>query len=250
MCPDRQRGLCSAVRSDFLCTALSSPLSEFPEDAPIQPAAQSDPPFGILSSGILRSVYHGQDGRRHILSLTFPGEVVGKHLWRSGLALEAATDTQIRWLAAPSHARLLGEDKTFRQCIREHDERHLERIRYLALSLRVLTSEERLAAFLHFAPTVMPWVTLSRQGGILTLTLRRVDIADLLAISGASIGHISAKFDREGIVRILDSRHLQIPDLDRLAETGGLDPSLLWKVPASARSLGPANRSAQPVIAP
>ncbi len=222
-CPARRPGLCGRLGRDLPALAMDSRRIDLPAGSTVWDEHRGGSVVGILVRGMLRSVYHGQDGRRHVMSLVFPGELIGKHLMRPSLSLETALDSRLCRLSGPAYAKLAARNPAFRNLVRAQAEIDLERLRYLTLALGALTSEQRLASFLSLMIRVMPWRPSPAGGGILTIVLSRADIADLLAISVELISRTTHRWEREGLIRILDPRRFAIPDPDRLAEVGKLD---------------------------
>ncbi len=182
-CPVRLPGFCGRLGGGLQVLAEESKRVDLPAGATVWDEHRGGLVVGILVRGMLRSVYHGQDGRRHVMSLVFPGELIGSHLMRPSLSLEAVLDSRLCRLSGSAYARLAARAPGFRDLIREQTEADLERLRYLTLALGALNPEQRLASFLSLMIKVMPWQPYPSGGGMLTVLLPRADIADLLAIS-------------------------------------------------------------------
>lgn len=222
-CPVRLPGFCGRLGGGLQVLAEESKRVDLPAGATVWDEHRGGLVVGILVRGMLRSVYHGQDGRRHVMSLVFPGELIGSHLMRPSLSLEAVLDSRLCRLSGSAYARLAARAPGFRDLIREQTEADLERLRYLTLALGALNPEQRLASFLSLMIKVMPWQPYPSGGGMLTVLLPRADIADLLAISVESISRTTHRWERDGLIRISDPRRFEIPDPDRLADVGELD---------------------------
>ena len=232
-CPVRQSGVCSRMGREHPLIALGSRRQDIAAQSSVWTEECDAPCCVVLVRGILRSVHYGYDGRRHVISLIFPGEIVGRHMMRPGLSIEAATDARLCRLDPKVYAHLLRHSARFRDLVHHQAEADLERMRLQTLSLGVMTPEERLAWFLVQAAAVLPFAPLPSGGGVLTLSLPRADIADLLGTTIESISRITHKFEREGAIRILDPRHFEIPDLARLSRIASLDPTMqmAWASP-------------------
>lgn len=228
-CPVRQHGVCAALGRG----GEQERLAEVVEPLHLQTdavlwsgEAGARPVYGVLVTGILRSLRYGYDGRRHVMSLVLPGELVGEGLVREGLSLEAATPVRLCRLPVAAFRRLRRESPRFREIAYDQAAEELERLRYFTLSLGALHPEERLAAFLAMAARAMPWQPLPGGGGVLTLVLARADVADLLGTSVETLSRVLQRFHREGLLKIRDPRHFEIPDLARLAGRGALAGTL------------------------
>lgn len=222
-CPVRSCGLCGQLGHELARIASETSRLDLEAGATLWEEGRDGYPCGVLVEGLLRSVYHGPDGRRHVMSLTRPGELIGRHLMRPGLSLEAATAVRICRLSPAGHDWAMRCIPVFRDRVRRQAETDLERVRYFTLALAALGADERLAAFLTLMTTTMPWRPLPGGGGVLTIVLRRADIADLLAISAETISRITHRWEREGLLRLLGPRQIEIRDPERLARIGRLD---------------------------
>lgn len=196
-----------------------------------------DVPPGVVISGVLRSAHHAEDGSRQVLCLTLPGEVVAAGNERNGTEMEAATEVQLCRIHPESFRRTLRDRAQLRRALVAQAQAKLDRLRGLALALLGLTIEERLAEFLVEAAGFMPWQPLPDGGGILTITLERGDIADLLATSAESISRITHRFEDSGHLRIRDPRHFEIPDLGRLSRLAHAEGGRREEGPSGAESV-------------
>ncbi|MGB8814205.1 MAG: Crp/Fnr family transcriptional regulator [Paracoccaceae bacterium] len=183
----------------------------------------ADPDFtGILVSGYLRLQRYGMDGRRQILCLLTPGDILGGQKSRGpSYSVEASTDALICRFETKNLDRIMAEDADLRRAVYALHSGKLEQLRWLTWSLGALSVEERLCAFLAVATKYMPYQTLG-NGGVLSVDLPRADIADLLGTSVESISRITNRLDGEGIISIRSARQFEIRDLDRLIVLGCL----------------------------
>ncbi len=175
----------------------------------------------LVRSGILRLQRHAYDGRRQILSLFFPGEIIGfDEDFREGVAIETATPANLcridrRWFDRMVQRNAQLRDELFRQ---KQDQ--LDRLHWLTWSLGALRPEERLAAFLAFSTKVMPYQTLPDGTGILSWDLPRKDTADLLGTTPETISRIIHKLADTGMIEIRDPAHFRFLDLPGLIVKG------------------------------
>jgi CRP/FNR family transcriptional regulator len=190
---------------------------------------------GILQSGYLRFERFGADGRRQILCLLQPGDIIGDPLDHArGYSVETATPVRFCRFADRRFERLVRDHPQIARAVYRARSARLEKLRWLTWSLGVLSAEERLCAFLATATAHMPFQP-EGAGGTLTIPLPRRDIADLLATSVESISRITQKLAAERVIDILSPDRFRIPDLRRLVERGGLEGAALLSRPAPAR---------------
>lgn len=174
----------------------------------------------VLLSGFLRMLRYSADGRRQIMVIVPPGELVGEGVeTRAGYRLEAATPVRLLRLERAAFERLMEEvpdigRSIYRQCVGR-----LDRLQRMTWALGLQSPEERLCAFLADACQVMPFEP-GGAGGILTMELPRADIADYLGTTRETISRLTHKLKAAGLIVILDPRRFEIPDIDRLARAG------------------------------
>lgn len=197
-------------------------------DANTQVMAGSDQNRSVwmVRSGLLRLQRHGQDGKRQILSLTLPGEVVGyESNWREGLSIETATPSDLCRCDRRDYDARLQSDPFLRKSFYLQQQDQLDRLRWLTWSIGALRPEERLNAFLALATQFMPWQPLPDGTGVLTILLPRADIADLLATTVETISRFLHRLDEAGVLKINDPSHLHLLDLHELKVRGRIEQS-------------------------
>jgi CRP-like cAMP-binding protein len=178
----------------------------------------------FIRSGILRLQRYGYDGRRHILSLFLPGEIVGfEGEFRNGVGVETVTQSGLCRINRRMFDTMLNDNDELRAEIFRQKQDQLDRLHWLTWSLGVLSPEERYCAFLALSTRFMPFQTLSDGSGVLAMQLPRVDIADLLVTTVETICRINRKLSEAGVIEIKDPTHFRIPDLSRLTSLGRID---------------------------
>lgn len=178
----------------------------------------------FIRSGILRLQRHAYDGRRQILSLFFPGEIVGfQGEFREGVSVEAATQSGLCRINRRWFDRMVDQNDDLRAELFRQKQDQLDRLHWLTWSLGVLGPEERLCAFLALSTRFMPYQPLPDGTGVLSVYLARKDIADLLGTTVESICRIVHKLSEAGIIEIRDPAHFRFLDISRLIAIGKID---------------------------
>lgn len=178
----------------------------------------------LIRSGILRLQRHAFDGRRQILSLSLPGEIMGyDRQWREGLSVETATRCSLCRIDRRVFDARLEVDRRLRRDFYHQQHDQIERLRWLTWSIGALRPEERLCAFLALSTRFMPCQPLPDGSCVLTLVLARLDIADLLATTVESISRITHGLDEAGVIDIRDPTHFRIRDLKALTGLGRIE---------------------------
>jgi CRP-like cAMP-binding protein len=191
----------------------------------------------LVRSGILRLQRFAFDGRRQILSLSLPGEIVGyDRQWREGMSLETATRCCLCRIDRREFDFQMANNPLLRQDFYKQQHDQIEHLRWLTWSIGALRPEERLSAFLALATRFMPYRPLSDGTSVLSMMLARLDIADLLATTVESISRITHSLNEAGVIDILDSSHFRIVDLKKLTQFGRIDATF-DSMPFRARSV-------------
>ena len=178
----------------------------------------------LIRSGILRLQRHAYDGRRQILSLFFPGEIVGfDGEFREGVTVETATQSGLCRIDRRWFDQIVNQNDSLRAELFRQKQDQLDRLHWLTWSLGTLGPEERLSAFLALSTKIMPYQPLPDGTGVLSLQLPRRDIADLLGTTVESISRIVHKLADAGIIEIRDPAHFRFLDLSRLIALGKID---------------------------
>lgn len=224
-CPVRRVGLCGMI-DDTAREGLSriGNLQDYPANQFICDTEICSGLTAIVISGYLRMQHNGIDGRRQILSLLTPGDIVDRpsDCCRS-YSIEAATDARVCWFDLHLFSQMLDTDPAIRRAVYIVQSAKLGQLHWLTWSLGALNAEERLCAFLAMATRYMPFAPLPGGGHVLNVDLPRPDIADLLGTTVESISRITKHLDRIGAIRMRNAWQFEIPDLARLVQMGCLD---------------------------
>jgi CRP-like cAMP-binding protein len=184
------------------------------------------PSVWVIRSGILRLQRHSFDGRRQILSLFLPGEIVGydQHL-RDGMSVESGSWCCLFRIDRREFEARMERDEDLRKEVYGQHWDQIERLHWLTASIGALRPEERVSAFLALATRFMPYQPLPDGSGVLTILLSRADIADLLATATETISRITHSLEEAGVIEIRDPSHFRITDLRRLTQIGRIEAS-------------------------
>ena len=178
----------------------------------------------LIRSGILRLQRHAYDGRRQILTLFFPGEIVGfDGEFREGVTVETSTRSSLCRIDRRWFDSMVNQNDSLRTELFRQKQDQLDRLYWLTWSLGALRPEERLSAFLAFSTKMMPYQPLPDGTGVLSLHLPRRDIADLLGTTVESISRIVHKLADTGFIEIRDPAHFRLLDLPGLIAKGKIE---------------------------
>jgi CRP/FNR family transcriptional regulator, anaerobic regulatory protein len=227
---------CAALRSTSGAMRCSLPLGipmacgdarrrqDLAPDSEVISGSASGRDVWFVRAGILRLQRYSYDGRRQILSLYLPGEIVGyESQFREGVSVETVTESGLCRIDKRRFDSMLSKNRALRVDVLRQQQDQLDRLHWLTWSLGALGPEERISAFLALSCRFMPYQALPDGTGVLSMLLPRVDIADLLATTVETISRITHKLSETGLIEIRDPSHFRILDLRKLASLGQIE---------------------------
>jgi CRP/FNR family transcriptional regulator, anaerobic regulatory protein len=222
-CRLRTRDLCAALSASGL-TRTAPRLRRLRRGAVVQDESGTPRLTGILRNGYLRTERMMQDGRRNVLMLSTPGDLIGD--WTAAgpsYAVSAATDVEMCVFDARALRKAVERDPDLhlgllREVSRQHA-RLLEQIWHRG----ALDSRERVIAFLLLACEIMPAEPLPGGGAIVDVTVSRRDWADMAGTTVETICRVLACLAGKGAVETLKPGRYRIRNLAELAALAGLD---------------------------
>lgn len=171
--------------------------------------------IAVLKSGLVRLQTFTLQGRRHIVSLVLPGEILSSQQLR-GMTQESVTKSVVCVVDKTLQVARAG----FAMELYKQKAIQLERFRFMTCFIGVLTAEERICAFLAMGLRVIP-VKYNPDGSLqISMLLGRIDLADLLGTTPETISRVTHKLQNENILVINDANDFSILDLARLVARG------------------------------
>lgn len=178
--------------------------------------------YGIRS-GSVKTQLEDASGQVQVTGFLLPGEVVGidgylsvRHMTHA-IAME---DTELCVVRIADVERVTTMVPSLNRQLRRLTSQEIVRSQQLIMSLGVLRSEQRLAAFL---------LNLSQRLGALgysprefILRMSREEIGNHLGLTLETVSRLFSRFAREHLIRIRQ-REVQLLDLDMLRELSGTD---------------------------
>lgn len=178
----------------------------------------------LVKTGILRLQRIGADGRRQILNLLLPGDLIGDELQgRPGLNIEACTDATLSQMRLSDFQDMMQRRSDLRRAVLVARMVHLERMRWLTWMLGALRPEERLCAFLAIGERILAREPQPDGSEIVSVPLSRQDLSDLLGITAESICRILHRLQDSGVLEIVDPARFRIVNPRQLQEKGCID---------------------------
>ena len=224
-CPVRLDGLCAAFgRMTLAGLASASRHMIVGPDHVIADDDQASPHVVILRRGYARLQHNGEDGRRRIVGVVLPGEIMGSSATtHPGYSYETSTEAELCLIDRRVFDRALRQDPALARALLHQRSVELDRLRWLTWALGALKPDERIAALLEMALTIMPTEVRPDGSTILTIELPRTDIADLLATTPETISRVTGKLAARGVIDIIDPWHFRVRSRRVLASLGCQD---------------------------
>lgn len=168
-----------------------------------------------IDEGVVRIVRHAENGRRQILAFMTPGDLFG--LPDDGsYAHGAETVSAVRLYRLPWDRliqRLIGEPQLQLNLLTKILN-NLHRAQRWMVILGLQSTSQRLASLL--LDFLRHPEFCNERGGYSYLSISRLDLADYLGIARETVGRVITKFERDGLVRRVGPRTIQILDVPGL----------------------------------
>lgn len=179
----------------------------------------------VVQSGWLMLHWLFDDGRRQILGIALPGDVIGEFAAFRHTAqynVTALTDSELATMQPMAFLGLGRKSAALAQALGTNTARSFSILGDQVLRLG------RLSAFERHAHLILElWYRCQDNGeeenGWIPWPLKQNDIADLLGLSLVHVNRTIMQLKRQNLIRI-DKRRLQVIDPDRLREIAGVDP--------------------------
>lgn len=169
----------------------------------------------VVRSGMAAASAHLRDGRRQILGLFVPGDIVCPFgLSDARCRAEALTATRSWEVSLPHSPTELAAHPVIAELCAEVTGRLLERALAHIVQLGRFDGAERISALL--ADLARRTGTRQDGGWELSLPLSREDIADHLGLNAETVSRLLSRLKRAGLVRFRTPTACTIPDLERL----------------------------------
>lgn len=223
-CRQTDRLLCALPIGSKMVCGDPRQREDRPADSEVITGGDRHHDVWLIRSGVLRLQHHAYNGRRQILSLFYPGEVVGfVEGFRDGVTVETATPSGLCRIDRRSFQSLVNQSAELRAELIRQKKDQLDRLHWLTWSLGALGPEERLCAFLALSSKFMPYQSLPDGTGVLSVDLPRRDIADLLGTTVETISRVVRRLADAGVIEVRDPACFRLMDLPRLTALGQID---------------------------
>ena len=224
-CKLRGSYLCQSIQDKSVFSTHAPVLRRFDRGKRIFENGSNSGFLGVIRRGYARKSMIKVSGKRIVLSLAMPGDIIGGPLEREhDYDLEAATDIEICFYDSATVKRQLEANQSFRESLLQEVGHQHHRLLGLLWRNGTLNSRERIIAFLVWAVEVMPTEPLPDGSIVLSMEIDRADWADLTNTVVETISRTLRYLEEKDLLTSLTPYRFRIRDLDVLATIAGVEP--------------------------
>jgi len=222
-CESRHRGVCGALTPDQLLQ-----LSKHSTRRTLEPGAElagesiQTKTYSNIISGVVKLSKMMADGRQQIVGLQFAPDFLGRPFREeNGVSAEAATGVKVCSFPKNVIERMIGEMPELEHKLLEQTLNELDEARDWMLTLGRKTAGEKVASFLLLIGT-HAFPENEAESVEFELPMSRTDIADFLGLTMETVSRQLTKLRVDGVIRIVNNRHVEVPDIARLSDRAGM----------------------------
>ena len=218
-CEARHKGVCGALSANQLIELNKQSVRKRVDSGVelIGESRQRDTYANIIS-GVVKLTKMMSDGRQQIVGLQFAPDFLGRPFRAdSGVTADTATEVNVCSFPKTLIDRMIKDTPELEHKLLEQTLKELDEARDWMLTLGRKTASEKVASFLYLiASHIHP----EQETGAsrFELPLSRSDIADFLGLTIETVSRQMTKLRMDGVIKISNNRHVEVPDLERLAE--------------------------------
>jgi len=224
-CTARHRGICGALSDAQLRELATRTVKRHVESGrTLQADGEQVVGYANLLQGVVKLSKTMADGRQQIVGLQFPPDFVGRPFGReSQLSAEAVSDAELCTFPRAVLEDMLKRHPDLERRLFEQTLIELDEARDWLLALGRKTARERVASLLYMVAKHIPAETPddadARSRVRFDLPLTRADMADFLGLTIETVSRQITRLRQEGIINLHPSRQIEVPDLQRLANS-------------------------------
>lgn len=221
-CESRHRGVCGALTSEQLLQ-LSKHSSRRTMEAGTELVGESTKvkSYSNIISGVVKLSKMMADGRQQIVGLQFAPDFLGRPFRsENGVSAEAATEVKVCSFPKAVMERMISEMPELEHKLLDQTLNELDEARDWMLTLGRKTAGEKVASFLLLIAT-HAFPDNEADSVEFELPMSRVDIADFLGLTMETVSRQLTKLRKDDVIRIVNNRHVDVPDISRLSERAG-----------------------------
>ena len=178
--------------------------------------------FANVMSGVVKLIKLLPDGRQQIIALLFPPDFFGRTFkdYSSNFAV-AATDVELCCFPHTQFEAMLEKFPNLQQKLFEATLNELDAAREWMVLLGRKSAEEKVADLLVMIAKRSELIGCGNIKGLVELPITRTDMADYLGLTVETVSRQFTNLKSRKIITVLDKNHIDIPDIEALAEIAG-----------------------------
>ncbi len=224
-CEARHKGVCGSLSADQL-TYLSKNSVRKSVEAGVELMSDSEnvSSYNNILSGVVKLTKMLPDGRQQIVGLQFAPDFLGRPFRASSqTTAEATTDVKLCSFPRSIVDKMIRETPELEHKLHEQALAELDEAREWMLTLGRKTAAEKVANFLYMIATHVEPGAGEDEELTFDLPLTRADIADFLGLTIETVSRQLTKLRKDGVIQIVNNRHITVPDMERLAWRAQVD---------------------------
>jgi CRP/FNR family transcriptional regulator len=216
-CEARHQGICGSLDPEQL-VALSKSSRRVHREAGEELLADAMPiaSFANVLRGVVKLTKVLEDGRQQVVGLQFAPDLLGRPFaTESRVTAEAASDVDLCLIPKPVLEAMLQKSAPLEHRVMMQALRELDEARDWMVTLGRKSAAEKVASFLYLIAT---HIDPADAAGATTfeLPLSRSDIGDFLGLTVETVSRQISRLKADGVIEIVNYRHVTVPDLTRL----------------------------------
>jgi CRP/FNR family transcriptional regulator len=221
-CEARHKGMCGVLEPDQLVE-----LARATHKARVEPGSEligdstEIRSYANIMRGVVKLTKVLEDGRQQVVGLQFAPDFLGRlYGHENAVAAEAASNVELCVVPRKTLEALVARYPALEHRLMQQTLRELDEARDWMVTLGRKTAQEKVASFLyliatHADPNAGP--AGDGEGSVaFDLPLTRLDIADFLGLTIETVSRQLTRLRQTDVIRITNTRHVEIPDLARL----------------------------------
>jgi CRP/FNR family transcriptional regulator, anaerobic regulatory protein len=218
-CEARHRGICG-VLSETQLLELSKHTIKHTFEAEKQLASDGEKleRYSNILKGVVKLSKLTADGRQQIVGLQFAPDFLGRPFSaQSDVEIECATDIKACSFPRTVLEKLVKESPELEHRLHQQTLKELDEARDWMLTLGRKSAAEKIASFLYYIAIHIDPDAVEKPGILqFEIPISRQDIADFLGLTIETVSRHFTKLRQVGVINLINSRIVQIPDLVKL----------------------------------
>ena len=216
-CDARRLGICGVLTPDQL-SELTKATRHVRRPAGEELLADAMPiaSYANVLSGVVKLSKVLEDGRQQLVGLQFAPDLLGRPFaTQSRVSAEAASDVDLCIIPRSALEALLRQSTALERRLMMQALRELDEARDWMVTLGRKNAAEKVASFLYLIAThTEPGADEPETS--FDLPLSRADIGDFLGLTVETVSRQISRLKGDGVIEIVNFRHVTVPDLARL----------------------------------